>query len=58
LRFWDPLSSHGAALLNQLITRQASTIAYIDDFKLMFVLSLIVLPLLLLTRSNRASGKV
>jgi DHA2 family multidrug resistance protein len=57
-RFWDPLSSHGAALLNQLITRQASTIAYIDDFKLMFVLSLIVLPLLLLTRSNRASGKV
>lgn len=50
LRFWNPLSAHGAALLDQEVTRQARIIAYIDDFKLMFVLSLVVLPLLLLTR--------
>jgi MFS transporter, DHA2 family, multidrug resistance protein len=37
-----------------VITRQASTIAYVDDFKLMFVLSAAVLPLLLLTRPAKA----
>ena len=35
---------------NQEVTRQAQIIAYIDDFKLMLVLAIIVLPLLLLTR--------
>jgi DHA2 family multidrug resistance protein len=54
LRFWNPLSEHGAAMLNEVITRQASTIAYVDDFKLMFVLSAAVLPLLLLTRPAKA----
>jgi hypothetical protein len=51
-RFWDPGSLHGAALLNEEITRQARIIAYIDDFKLMLVLSIVVLPLLLLTRAS------
>ena len=53
-RFWSPLSLHGVALLNQEVTRQASIIAYIDDFKLMLVLAVIVTPLLLLTRGSPA----
>ena len=36
-------------MLNQEVTRQAAIIAYIDDFKLMLVLAIIVMPLLLLT---------
>ena len=35
------------AMLDQEVTRQARIIAYIDDFKLMLVLAIIVLPLLL-----------
>ena len=52
---------HGAALLNQEITRQSQIIAYVDDFKLMLVLAIVVLPLLLLTRPPRpvaATGRV
>jgi MFS transporter, DHA2 family, multidrug resistance protein len=49
-RFWNPFSLHGAAMLNEAITRQARIIAYVDDFKLMLVLGVIVLPLVLLTR--------
>ena len=49
-RFWDPGSAHGAAMLNQEVTRQAQIIGYVDDFKLMLVLAIVVLPLLLLTR--------
>ncbi len=39
-----------AATLNGEITRQASMIAYVDDFWLMFILTLLVIPLLLLIR--------
>jgi DHA2 family multidrug resistance protein len=53
LRFWHPWSVQGAALLNQEITRQAQIIAYVDDFKLMFVLAAVTMPLVLLTRSSR-----
>ncbi|HYZ24047.1 MAG TPA: DHA2 family efflux MFS transporter permease subunit [Rhodopila sp.] len=52
-RFWNPAAVHGAALLNQEVTRQSQIIAYVDDFKLMLVLAVAVLPLLLLTRSAR-----
>jgi len=39
-----------AASLNAELTRQASMIAYVDDFWLMFILTLAVIPLLLLIR--------
>jgi DHA2 family multidrug resistance protein len=51
--FWDMRSASGIALLNEQVTHQARIIAYIDDFKLMLVLAIIVLPLLLLVRSSR-----
>jgi DHA2 family multidrug resistance protein len=53
LHFWNPDHLHGAAVLNQEITRQASTIAYIDDFKLMMILALCTLPLVLLIRPEK-----
>jgi DHA2 family multidrug resistance protein len=40
----------GVAALNHEITRQASMVAYIDDFKLLMLVSLASLPLILLLR--------
>jgi MFS transporter, DHA2 family, multidrug resistance protein len=51
-RFWNPEITHGAATLNEEITRQASIIGYIDDFKLMLILSILALPLVLLIRPS------
>jgi MFS transporter, DHA2 family, multidrug resistance protein len=53
LRFWNPWSVHGAAMLNGEVTRQAQIIAYVDDFKLMLVLAIVTAPLVLLTRSSQ-----
>ena len=44
-------------MLDQEVTRQAHIIAYIDDFKLMLVLAIAVLPLVLLTRPPAQAGK-
>jgi len=51
--FWNTGVARGTAMLNQEVTHQASIIAYIDDFKLMLVLAIGVMPLLLLVRSSR-----
>ena len=51
-RFWNPESMHGIVMLNQEVTRQARVIAYMDDFKLMLVLAIVVIPLLLFTRRS------
>ncbi len=39
-------------MLNDEITRQAQIIAYIDDFRLMLILSLLSLPLVFLINSK------
>jgi len=45
------------AMLDVSITQQAAMIAYLNDFKLMFVATLLVIPLVLLIRPSRgASG--
>jgi DHA2 family multidrug resistance protein len=54
--YWNPDTLHGAAALNMEVTRQASTIAYIDDFKLMLILALASLPLVLLIRPAKVSS--
>jgi MFS transporter, DHA2 family, multidrug resistance protein len=46
----DLASRQGLALLNGEITRQSSMIAYLDDFKLIMVMTLMLVPLLLLFR--------
>ena len=47
-----------AAALNNEITRQASMIAYVDDFWLMFILTLCVIPLLMLIRPPKSNAPV
>ena len=47
----------GLAALNAAVTRQAQMIAYNDDFKLMFVLTLALIPLVLLLRPARARAQ-
>ena len=46
-------SAYDMAALNASITQQASMIAYLNDFKLMFMATLLVIPLLLLIRPSR-----
>ena len=58
----DPAHTHGAAILDQMVTRQAMIIAYNNDFRLMALA--VVLPLILLqaagfrrpVRSERGAG--
>ena len=44
----------GRALLEQLMTQQATIIAYANDFKLMMVMTLLAFPLILLIRTKPA----
>ena len=46
----------GIAALNAEVTRQAAMVAYIDNFKLMMMIVIAVLPLLLLLRNPRAQS--
>jgi MFS transporter, DHA2 family, multidrug resistance protein len=48
--------SAAIAALNRGVTAQASMIAYLDDFQLMLILTLLALPLLLLVRTPRAAA--
>jgi MFS transporter, DHA2 family, multidrug resistance protein len=47
---WNPLTASGRAALDGVITQQAMAIAYLDDFKFMMLISLVVMPLVLLFR--------
>ncbi len=49
---WSPWTAGGRAALDQVIQTQASIISYIDDFKLMMILSLAAIPLVLLLRER------
>ncbi|MFT7724019.1 MAG: DHA2 family efflux MFS transporter permease subunit [Roseateles sp.] len=44
----------GATLLNAEITRQAAMVAYVDNFWMMFLVTLSIIPLLLLMRPPRS----
>jgi hypothetical protein len=46
--FWDPMTAAGRAALNAVITEQAQIIAYVDDYKLLMIATLSVLPLLVM----------
>jgi DHA2 family multidrug resistance protein len=43
-------SAHGLALVNASVSSQAAMIAYNNDFKLMMILTLCVIPLIALVR--------
>jgi DHA2 family multidrug resistance protein len=54
-QFWSPLTAAGRAALDAMITRQAQIIAYIDDYKLLMIATLAVIPLLIVFK--RVSGE-
>ncbi|HET6221846.1 MAG TPA: DHA2 family efflux MFS transporter permease subunit [Dongiaceae bacterium] len=50
---WDPSTMSGLAALDAEVTRQAATIGYLNDFRLMMYMMLGSIPLLLLLRGSR-----
>jgi MFS transporter, DHA2 family, multidrug resistance protein len=46
-KFWNPFTAAGRAALDAMITQQAQIIAYIDDYKLLMIATLVVIPLLI-----------
>jgi DHA2 family multidrug resistance protein len=56
-QFFDPSSAAGRAALDSAVTEQARIIAYIDDYKLLMIAMLLVLPLLVVfTKPARAGS--
>jgi DHA2 family multidrug resistance protein len=55
----NPATTSGAMSLNAEITRQATMVAYVDDFRLMFFITIACVPMLLLMRPPKqpASGE-
>jgi len=56
-QFWNPATDGGRAALDAMITRQAQIIAYIDDFKLLMIATLIVIPLLIVFKQASGGGE-
>jgi MFS transporter, DHA2 family, multidrug resistance protein len=55
-QFWNPFTEAGRAALDAMITRQAQIIAYIDDFKLLMIATLVVIPLLIVFKKASDGG--
>jgi DHA2 family multidrug resistance protein len=53
---WSLATQAGAAMVNNEITRQATMIAYVDDYWLMLLLCAAVIPLLILIRPPKPSA--
>src|SRR6202167_4746621 len=51
-QFWNPITATGRATLDAVITRQAQIIAYIDDYKLLMIATIAVLPLLIVFKTT------
>jgi DHA2 family multidrug resistance protein len=56
VQFWNPLTAAGRAALDAVITQQAQIIAYIDDYKLLMIATLAVVPLLLVFKKTSGGG--
>jgi MFS transporter, DHA2 family, multidrug resistance protein len=55
-QFWNPLTAAGRAALDATITQQAQIIAYIDDYKLLMIATLAVIPLLIVFKKTSGGG--
>ncbi len=53
---WNPLTAAGRAALDAMITQQAQIIAYIDDYKLLMIATIAVLPLLVVFKKASGDG--
>jgi DHA2 family multidrug resistance protein len=56
-RIWNMATVAGRAALNGEITRQATIIAFNDDFKLMMIVALTALPLVVMLRRTKPQGR-
>jgi DHA2 family multidrug resistance protein len=52
-RFFDPLIASGRAAIDSVVTQQAQVIAYIDDYRLLMIATLLLFPLLFLFQRSR-----
>jgi DHA2 family multidrug resistance protein len=55
-KFWNPLTAAGRAALDAVVTRQAQIIAYIDDYELLMIATLAVVPLLIVFKRASDGG--
>ena len=55
-RFWNPLTAAGRAALDVVVTGQAQIIAYVDDYKLLMIATIAVIPLLLALKKPSDGG--
>jgi MFS transporter, DHA2 family, multidrug resistance protein len=55
-QFWNPLTAAGRAALDAVVTQQAQIIAYIDDYKLLMIATLVVMPLLIVFKRPSGGG--
>jgi DHA2 family multidrug resistance protein len=55
-QFWNPLTAAGRAALDAVVTQQAQIIAYIDDYKLLMIATLAVIPLLVVFKRPSGGG--
>jgi DHA2 family multidrug resistance protein len=56
-RFWDLSSVHGLAAINGEVTRQAMMIGYIDDYRLIMIITLALIPMVLLFKGRPPEAK-
>lgn len=54
---WNPLTLAGRAALDGFITRQATIIGYIDDYKLLMLMCLAAIPLVVFLKGPRPAGE-
>ena len=55
-QLWNPATAAGRAALDAVVTRQARIIAYIDDYKLLMVATLAMIPLLVIFKKSARRG--
>ncbi len=54
-QYWNPVTAAGRAALDAVVTRQAEIIAYIDNYKLLMIATLIAIPLLIVFKKAPVS---
>jgi DHA2 family multidrug resistance protein len=55
-QYWNPVTAAGRAALDAVVTRQAEIIAYIDNYKLLMIATLIAIPLLVVFKKASAGS--
>ena len=55
-RLWNPTRASGAVALDAEVTRQAATIAFSDDFKLLLILGVIAAPMVFLLNTRQQAA--